>query len=112
MLITKTVENNQERIYVTRFASVVTYFTRDERDPDRATLCIEPGLFAYPETFAQAADHVRTDILDFVAGKLGIAAQQVLTLPFAALLSICEPELPDFYRYARSKNRAYPRAFR
>lgn len=112
MLITAAIENRQERIYVTRFASVISFFTRDETDPERAVLNLEPGMLAYPAAFDEAADHVRQAVLAFIADRLGIAIEQVLTISFEALKDICDPDLADHYRYARSKNRAYPRSFR
>lgn len=108
MIITACREEGIDRVYVTRFASITTYFTEDE-ESGGVMLHVEPGLFSYPSEFLRHKDAVRAVILSDVAQRLGVGEQDVLRQSFSSLKEIADPVLPEHYRYAkRTKNRAYP----
>jgi len=111
MLITHIMEDGEARIYVTRFASIVSYFTEN---PSRngVTLHIEPGLLAYPADFERSRDALHSDVVSFVSQRLNISTEDLLKQPFRTLRDAADPAIADCYRYARrSKNRAVPRSF-
>ena len=101
MLMTHVIENGEERIYLTRCASIESYFT-DEGEGVVA-LHIEPGFYTYPPEFERNKDAVRDAVLADVASRLGIPVSEVLTQAFRALKAITVPPLPEHYRYARPK---------
>lgn len=109
MIVTVDQDNGIERVWMTRFASVTTYFTR-EREGEGIELHIEPGFAADPVVVARIAHDVRAAVIDEVAQRLGIAPDMVFQQPFLALKKVADPALHADYRYARrSKNRSYPR---
>lgn len=111
MIITRTLDEGEDRVYVTRFASVATYFTASEDDTG-VVLHVEPGLFSDPATFARSAHDVELAALREVGVRLGVPPEDVSRQSFAALKRIADPELPEHYRYARrSKNKAVPIRF-
>jgi hypothetical protein len=108
MLITACIENREHRVYVTRFASVVSYFTSDE-ESGGVTLHTEPGLMTWPSEYERSVDSVRQAIIEHVATQLQIDPSQLFSVSFKDLKAIAVPDLPEHYRYARrTKNRAYP----
>lgn len=107
MLISVCTESGEQRVYVSRFASVITYFTSDE-DGSGVVLHTEPGLMAWPCEYERNVDAVRQATIDHVAGRLGIDPAELFSLSLKVLKDIADPMLPEHYRYARrSKNRAY-----
>ncbi|ODA66043.1 hypothetical protein A7A08_03057 [Methyloligella halotolerans] len=108
MLISLCTELGEQRVYITRFASVLSYFTADE-DTGGVTLHTEPGLMAWPSEYERNVEAVRQAIVASVAERLGVDPTRLFSVSMAALKEIAAPELPEHYRYARrSKNRAYP----
>lgn len=111
MLMTAALEDGERRVYVTRFASVVSYFTPAESG-EGIDLIIEPGHLTFPSDFERNKKAVRESILDFVSLRLCVLADDVLKLPLKHLEKIADPALPDHYKYARrSKNRSVPGRF-
>ena len=110
MIISATREEGIERVYVTRFASVLSYFTAND-EGGGVRLHVEPGLTTYPSEFHRQKAGVRDAVLAEIAGRLGISMETVLQTCLSDLKKIADPELPEHFRYARrSKNRA--QAFR
>lgn len=110
MLMTVCTEQGEQRVYISRFASVVTYFTADD-DGGGVTLHVEPGPLAFDCAYARTADAVRQAVIAHVAGRLGVAPAELLAASFATLKELADAPLPAHYRYARrSQNRAYPRS--
>lgn len=110
MIVSRTHECGEDRVYVTRFASVATYFT--PRRNGGVTLHVAPGFFTDPATFARVVADVELAVLREVGVRLGVAPEDVAAQSFEVLNRIVDPELPEHYRYARrSKNRAVPTRF-
>lgn len=110
MLVTHD-QDRRDRIWVTRFATVGTYFTAND-DGDGVILHVEPGFTAYTPQFEAIKDDVREAVIAEIAGRLNIAPDDVFRQSMAALRAVADPDLPSEYRYARrSKNRSYPRQF-
>lgn len=111
MLLTQALEDGKRRVYVTRFASVVSYFAPAESG-EGTDLIIQPGHLTFPSDFERNKDAVRHSILDYVSLRLGVLPDDVTTLPLKHLEQIADPALPDHYKYARrSKNRSVPGRF-
>lgn len=100
MLLTAAHEFGQWRIYATRFASVVTYFTEDE-STGGVKLHLEAGFAAAPGELERNGDAVRAVVLGEIGRRLGIPSDDVLGCTLKALRGVADPELPDHYRYAR-----------
>lgn len=99
-------EEGEERIYVTRFASVISYFTAAEKG---VSLNVIPGHTCYASEFERARDEVRACVLAEIAARLGTEPGQVCQCSMGELRKIADPELPKRYRYARRRdNRPYP----
>lgn len=108
MILTACRDEGVERVHVTRFASVETWFTEDEGGSG-LVLHVAPGHLAFPQDFERNKAAVRAAVLSEVADRLGVPEEAVLSQPFKRLKAIADPDLPEHYRYARrSKNRAYP----
>ena len=108
MLITVCTENREHRVYVTRFASVLCYFTSDE-ESGGVTLHTEPGLMTWPCEYERCVEAVREAVIQHVAGELQIGPAQLFSVSFKDLKDVAVPELPEHYRYSRRTNkRAYP----
>jgi len=108
MVMSLSIENGEQRIYMSRFASVVTYFTSDE-ESGGVVLHVEPGHLAFASEFDRNAGLVREAVLVEVAGRLGVDTVQLLAVPFEQIKELADPPLPEHYRYARrSQNRAFP----
>lgn len=104
-------QDRPDRIWVTQFATVGTYFTAND-EGDGVILHVEPGFTAYPPHFEAIKDDVRDAVIAEIAARLNISPDDVLRQSMAALRAVADPDLPSEYRYARrSKNRAYPRSF-
>lgn len=97
------------KLYATRCASVVCYFT--ESDDGGTVLHTDRGSGATLWDFEACAREVRADVLAFVGERLRIPAGDVLKCKFAHLVGAADPDLPEEYRFARRDNRAYPRRF-
>ncbi|MFD0986155.1 hypothetical protein [Methyloligella solikamskensis] len=99
-------ENGEQRVYISRFASVVTYFTSDE-EGGGVVLHVEPGHLAFASEFDRNAELVRMAVIADVAGRLDIDPRQLLAMRFEQIKELADPPLPEHYRYARrSQNRA------
>ena len=110
MIVSRDLEAADRRVWVTRFNSVVTYFT--SKADGGVELHIEPGFAADPYRSDAITQEVRDAVLVHVAERLGVAVGEVLQQPMSTLASVADPELPPEYRYARrSQNRSYPRRF-
>jgi len=104
MLLTATREAGELRVYVTRFASVVTYFTEDA-STGGMKLYVEPGFISIPSEVERLAPYVREAALEEAARRLEVSPAEVLTLSLNALRERADPDVPEYYRYA-SRRRA------
>lgn len=102
-------QDRTNKLYATRCASVVCYFT--ESDDGGAVLHTERGSGATLWDYEACARAVRTDVIAFVADRLHVAACDVFKCSFDDLLKVADPDLPEEYRFARRDNRPYPRRF-
>lgn len=108
MLLTLINEYGEDRLYATRHTSVVTYFTADTSDTG-VVLHVEPGYFAIPQIYARVSEDVRHAVLADVAARLGIAVHQVCSVPMRTLCKYADPDVPEYYRYAkRPRGRSKP----
>lgn len=105
--LTETDEGNR-RLYATRFATVVTYFT--ETEDGGVFLNTEPGWAAMPHDYIAARDSVAEAVVAELATRLGIEPSMVLQQRFRDLAAVADPELPAAYRYA-SRGRTRGRNF-
>lgn len=111
MLLTLVKESDRARkLYATRCASVVCFFTESD-DDGGVVLHVEPGRGAWLLNYEAIANEVRAEVLAEVAGRLKVSATDVLKCTFDDLLKVADPDLPPEYRFARPTNRAYPRRF-
>jgi hypothetical protein len=97
------------KLYATRCASVVCYFS--ENDDGGVVLNTEQGSGTWPSVFEAVANDVRAAVLAMVAARLKVTVADVLNCKFADLVKVADPDLPPEYRFARPSNRAYPRRF-
>jgi hypothetical protein len=91
-------EDGPSRVYATRHASIVTYFT--ETDDGGVALHAEPGFIAYPWDFVAWEKPVREAVLAEVASRLCIPVEDVARQPLAAIERVADPDLPEHYHYA------------
>lgn len=99
MIFTVADEPGSKRVYVTRYASVVSYFSDDGEGGVKLT--IEPGFAAYMPDFERAAPDMYLYILHETARRLSIHVTLVLRQSFKTIASIADPELPGYYRFAK-----------
>ncbi|MFO0734202.1 MAG: hypothetical protein U0361_25200 [Nitrospiraceae bacterium] len=97
--MTHTIEDGEERVYLTHYASIESYFTDDGEGG--VALTVVPGFCAYPPEFERNKDGVRDAVVADVARRLGVPSTDLMSQPFRSLKAICAPELPEHYRYAR-----------
>lgn len=107
MIVSRVADDGEYRIYVTRFASVTTYFT--DNGSGGVTLNVEPGFCSDPQSFERTHASVRDCVLGELARRLAVPVAEVLNQPFAALKDIADPPLAPRYHYARrSRGRTVP----
>lgn len=99
MIVTHTVEDGQERIYFTRYASIESYFTDDGEGG--VALHLVPGFCAYLPEFERNKPALREAILADAAQRLMVEPDQVLAQPMKRFKQILTPALAAHYRFAR-----------
>lgn len=110
MLLTLVTGSDRIRkLYGTRCASVVCYFS--ETDDGGVVLNTEQGSGTWLSVYEAVAPQVRAEVLGMVAARLNISAADVLRCTFDDLVKVADPDLPPEYQFARPTNRAYPRRF-
>lgn len=97
------------RLYATRCASVVCFFT--ESEDGGVALITEQGSGATLWDYEATARDVRADVLQYVAARMKVDASEVLKARYSDLTKIADPDLAEEYRFARRDNRAFPRRF-
>lgn len=100
MLLTTVREMGETRVYATRFASIVTYFTEDAATGG-VKLHFEGGFTCAPNDLARNGEAVRDAVISAVALRLKVQPAEVLALSIKALRDAADPELPEHYRYHR-----------
>lgn len=100
-----TTDEGEPRLYITRSASVQSYFTPAD-DGQSAVLHLVPGFCCDDASFARTVNAVEKCVIAEVARRLDIAEDDVLRQPFATLRRVADAPLPAWYRYAaRPKSR-------
>jgi hypothetical protein len=108
MIVTSAYESGEDRVYFTRFNSVLSY-VKSNRHDNALSLVLEPGMGADPYIFDRVKDDLHAHVMAELARRLGVSIEEALTQRLSDVKRIADPDLPDHYRYARrSKNRAYP----
>lgn len=103
MLLSRARDEHLDRIYVTRFASIITYFS--EGEGGGMELHVQPGLFAYGPQFERDNDAVREAVLAEAARRLGVEPDAVLAQPYKHLKGCVDPDLDPYYRFAPKSSR-------
>jgi hypothetical protein len=82
-------DTDHERIYFTRFGTVVSYVQTSGHGGLIAV--VEPGPLAFPKAYATAAEAVRRAMFDELARRLDVPPERVLGCSFDSVRAVADP---------------------